>query len=278
MIEIPEAVTLANQINKTIKAKIIKKVIAGQNKHKFAWFHNDPKDYEKILKNKSITKAGTQGSFIEIFVEDSTVLFTEGINLRYLIDQKMIPKKHQLLIEFEDESFLCASVQMYGGLICFKAQTYNDKYYNTAKEKPSPLSDEFSKDYFESITTVADTKKTISLKALLATEQRIPGLGNGVLQDILFNAKLHPKQKFNLLSDEQKKALYQSVKMSLKEMTDKGGRDTEKDIFGNPGGYKTNVSKNTVGKPCKVCETDILKASYMGGSIYFCPVCQKILK
>jgi hypothetical protein len=32
--------------------------------------------------------------------------------------------------------------------------------------------------------------KKLSLKALLATEQRIPGLGNGVLQDILFKARM----------------------------------------------------------------------------------------
>lgn|GEM_PF-2077218 len=30
-------------------------------------------------------------------------------------------------------------------------------------------------------------------KAFLATEQRIPGLGNGVLQDILWTARIHPK-------------------------------------------------------------------------------------
>lgn len=69
-----------------------------------------------------------------------------------------------------------------------------------------------------------NTKQTISLKAFLATEQRIPGLGNGLLQDILFHAKMHPKRKINTLSTEDKERLFKSVKEKISEMTEKGGR------------------------------------------------------
>ena len=55
MIEIPEAVTLANQINKTLKGKKITGIVAAEHPHKFAWYYNEPKDYEKILKNKTIS-------------------------------------------------------------------------------------------------------------------------------------------------------------------------------------------------------------------------------
>lgn len=59
-------------------------------------------------------------------------------------------------------------------------------------------------------------KPKSSVKVLLATEQRIPGLGNGVLQDILFNAKINPKREINSLTDIDKSALLQSIKMTLK--------------------------------------------------------------
>jgi formamidopyrimidine-DNA glycosylase len=110
---------------------------------------------------------------------------------------------------------------------------------------------------------------------LLATEQRIPGLGNGVLQDILFNAKVHPKRKLKDISDYEINNIYKSIIKTIKDMDTKGGRDTEKNLFGEPGGYKTILSKNTVGKPCTVCGTLIKKEAYMGGSIYYCPECQK---
>jgi formamidopyrimidine-DNA glycosylase len=55
-----------------------------------------------------------------------------------------------------------------------------------------------------------DAVQKLSLKAALATEQRIPGLGNGSLQDILWQAHLHPKRKTNTLSDEEDSStLYQ---------------------------------------------------------------------
>jgi len=114
------------------------------------------------------------------------------------------------------------------------------------------------------------------MKALLATEQRIPGLGNGVLQDILFNSGIHPKRKKSTLSDFEKAELFHSLKTTLNRMTEKGGRDTEKDLFGQNGRYKTTLSKNTVNQPCPNCGATIVKEAYMGGAVYYCPVCQKL--
>jgi formamidopyrimidine-DNA glycosylase len=57
---------------------------------------------------------------------------------------------------------------------------------------------------------------------------------------------------------------------------EKGGRDTELDLFGRPGGYRTVLSKNAAGMPCPKCGTLIRKESYMGGSIYLCENCQEL--
>ena len=78
------------------------------------------------------------------------------------------------------------------------------------------------------------------------------------------------------LADDNREALFNSVKSTLQEMTLLGGRDTEKDLFGDPGGYKTRASQNTAGTDCPVCGGTIIKQPYMGGSIYFCEGCQKL--
>lgn len=39
------------------------------------------------------------------------------------------------------------------------------------------------------------------MKAFLAAEQRFPGIGNGVLQDILLESGIHPKRKISTLRD-----------------------------------------------------------------------------
>lgn len=273
MIEFPESVTLANQFNDTIRGKRITNVTAAQTPHKFAWYHGDPQKYHELLSGKRIVQANGIGSMVEILAEDAVILFGDGVGLRYHQGNEERPQKHQLLIEFEDMSAISAVVQMYGGLMCFRQGELDNKYYKVAKEKPSPLSDRFDISYFRDMLSVPGVTK-LSAKAFLATEQRIPGLGNGVLQDILFKAQLHPKKKMGTLTEPETMRLFKSVKETLAEMTFKGGRDTEKDLFGCTGGYVTCLSKNTLKKPCAVCGSAIRKESYMGGSIYFCEGCQ----
>ncbi len=110
----------------------------------------------------------------------------------------------------------------------------------------------------------------------MASEQRIPGVGNGVLQDILFNARIHPKRKALSLSDQERKTLFRSLKTTLKEMTDKGGRDVQTDLLGNNGAYNCILSAKTCKEPCPVCHGAITKEAYMGGSVYYCANCQKL--
>lgn len=276
MIEIPEALTIANQINNTIKGKKIINVIADHTPHKFAWYHKNPHLYRKLLIGKIIDEAMAYAGMVEIKTSATTILISEGVSLTYHKENQEIPKKHQLLLKLEDSSIVTASVQMYGGLWCFNDESeFENPYYKIAKEKPSPLSDDFNEISFNELIYSEDVQK-LSTKAFLATEQRIPGLGNGVLQDILWTAKIHPRRKINSLQDKEKEALYSSIKTVLSNMEKFGGRDTENDFFGNKGSYKTIMSKKNVGSLCPTCGSIIKKEAYLGGSIYYCEGCQII--
>jgi formamidopyrimidine-DNA glycosylase len=274
VIELPEAAVLAKQINETVLGKKIKNVIAAQTPHKLAWYFGDPQEYKSLLTGRVISGATSYGGQVEITAGKAKLLFSDGVNLRYYSEDGKVPDKHQLLLEFHDGSSLVGWVQMYGGLSAFPEGKNDNKYYIIAREKPSPLSSDFDEDYFMSLFDEGTAK--LSLKAFLATEQRIPGLGNGVLQDILFNAKMHPKKKAGTLSAADQQVLFGSIRNTLSEMTAKGGRDTENDLLGEPGAYKTKLSKNTAGQPCPICRTLIKKEAYLGGSIYYCVKCQSI--
>jgi len=275
MIELPEALVISKQLNENVYGKKIMNVTAAQSPHKFAWYHGDPQKYHDLLTGKTVGMAEGFGSMVQIKADNAIILFGEGIGIRFYREDEKKPQKHQLFIEFDDFSALIASVQMYGGLWCFKEGDFENQYYFIAKEKPSPLSNEFDRTYFDSIISAPGNEK-LSAKALLATEQRIPGLGNGVLQDILYNARIHPKRKVNTFTETDVDNLYNSIKSTLAQMTFEGGRDTERDLFGCFGGYKTKLSKNTAGKDCEICGSIIKKEAYMGGSIYYCEGCQKI--
>lgn len=276
MMEIPEAINLANQWNKYITGKTIKNVEAGHTKHGFAFYSGDPAEYPEFLNGKTIGEAKAIAGSLEIEVEDFCLLFGEGPNIRY-VEEGKIPEKHQLLIEFTDGSFIYVTVSMYAAMLIYPQGTNNEEYYLIACEKPNPLSAQFDWDYFyEHIVQQADPK--ISAKALLATQQRIPGLGNGCLQDILFNAKVNPVTKIKNLDEQDFKRIFHSIKDTFKQMSEQGGRDTEKDIFGEPGGYRTILSKKTYQYPCLTCGDGIVKKAFLGGSVYYCPSCQPIIK
>jgi len=273
MLEIPESYVIANQLNNTIRGKKIKYVLANQSPHKFAWYHRNPDDYDELLSGKTIGSSRPVSGMIEIEAGDCRIVLMEGVSPRYYEDLMKVPKKHQLYIEFTDDTALVCTVQMYGGMVAFHDGEYDNKYYILAKKKPSPLTGGFDRQYFRSLRTEETVK--LSAKAFLATEQRIPGLGNGVLQDILYMAGIHPKRKMKDVSDEEYDRLFDAVKNTLRMMAEQGGRDTEKDLFGNPGGYVTYLSKNTAFTPCVKCGYELHKENYMGGTIYYCENCQK---
>jgi formamidopyrimidine-DNA glycosylase len=212
--------------------------------------------------------------FVDISCDkDTTLSIGEGTNMRFYNASEQQPEKHQLLIILDDGSCVSFTVAMYGGIWAYKG-TFDNPYHQQSINSISPLDDRFDESFFDNI--LKNTLKDISLKGLLATEQRIPGLGNGVLQDILFNAGLHPKKKKSTLSDFLIGELFYSLKVTLKSMTGNEGRDTEKDFYGCPGKYKTILSKNTWKNPCPNCGNPIIKEAYMGGAVYYCPSCQKL--
>jgi len=274
MLEIPESKVMSLQIDETLTGKRIVKVHNATNPHKFAWYNGDPALYDKLLSGKQILSSRGHGMFVDICCEDNIFIIAgDGTNIRYFHPLGPCPEKYQLQIVFDDNSCIVFTVAMYGGIWACSDE-FQNPYYQGSLCSVSPLDDAFDESVFDRI--FKNVTKDISIKALLATEQRIPGLGNGVLQDILFNAHIHPKRKKSTLSDFEKSELFHSLKETLNSMTKKGGRDTEKDLFGQNGGYITVLSKNTVNRPCPNCGDSIVKEAYMGGAVYYCPVCQKL--
>ena len=275
MIELPEANVLSRQIDETLKGKTIKRAVAGAFPHAFAWYTGDPATYGAMLDGKKVTGAGDAsgsgkscGGNVRVRCENMELVISTPI--KYHAPGEKLPKKHQLLLEFADGSHMSCTVQMWGAMFCVP----HDPSKESLAPLPCPLADGFDRAYFDGLLSAS--KADLSAKAFLATEQRIPGLGNGVLHDILFNARIHPKRKLCTLEGREIKILFESVKETLKRMTDEGGRDTEKDLFGNKGGYATILSNNTLGLPCRVCGGALKREAYLGGNIYFCPACQPV--
>ena len=273
MLELPESYTISKQIDEHLKGKIISSIEVLHTPHRFAFFRGDKELFADYLEGQTIEKATYHGGLIEIDTEDSMIVFGDGAYPKYYDDKKKFPKNHQIAIYFDDETAVFVSIQMYGFIMIFPKGECAEGFYKGSCAKPSPLSEEFTFEYFKGLYPA--TGKKLSAKAFLATEQRIPGLGNGVLQDILWDAGIDPRFDMKNATDEDFQILYNSVKKILREMCENGGRDTEKNLLGEKGGYVTQLSKNSLNEPCMRCGYEIHKAAYMGGTVYFCEHCQR---
>lgn len=272
MMELPEVLTISDQLGKAITGKRVSNVLPPNKVHKFCWYRGDPAEYGAALATHQVTAADGFGIYVEISFEGGYKLcFNDGVNAR-LWPREEVPKSYQLLIELDNGMVLAFTVAMYGMIILHR-DNFDNEYYQKSKQAFSVFSPEFEVHFHKRL---AESKPTLSAKAFMATEQRFPGIGNGVLQDILFAARIHPKKKLQAMEPEEKDRLLACTVAVLRDMLDQGGRDIERDIFGHPGGYQTKLSKNTWKAPCPVCGGVIVKEAYLGGSVYYCPTCQPI--
>lgn len=272
MLEFPEVVSVAAQMRESLAGKTVKTVLPPTREHKFCWFAGDPADYGARMRQARVLGAEGFGSYAQFSLDNGLLFsFHDGVNVR-LLPRTDAPKDYQLLVEFTDDTALVFTVAMYGGILLHGA-SFDNPYYQKSRAAVSPLSDAFG-EHFQKV--FKESKPTFSAKAFLATEQRFPGIGNGVLQDILLNAGLHPKRKIGALSAAEREKLLAATVETLRKMAARGGRDTEKDLYGSPGGYRTMLSKNTLPFGCPKCGGPIVKEAYIGGAVYVCPACQPL--
>ncbi len=66
MIEIPESLTLAQQLNETVEGREIVQAEAEHTKHSFAWYYSEPSAYAGIMEGQRIGGSTGLGSMVEI--------------------------------------------------------------------------------------------------------------------------------------------------------------------------------------------------------------------
>jgi formamidopyrimidine-DNA glycosylase len=277
MIELPELVVLKRQIQKTLKGKKINQGNLGNSPHKFVWYNRTHEEFAKLVQGKTIGEPTVKGRWFFIPLLPGYVLtFGEwGGKLLYHEKDSNTPPKYHLLLNFTDGSALSLMIQMWGAVELYKqGEELNRKYVKNMA--PDPLNPAFTFSYFQSLIESLLPKGKRSVKSLLTQDQLVPGIGNSILQDILFHAKLHPKYPIQKLNPTQIKILYDTIQTVINQGISQGGRSDETMLYGQPGQYRRILDSQSVGKPCPVCGETIEKSSYLGGACYFCPSCQKV--
>lgn len=277
MIELPEAITIARQMNQEVQGKRIAEGERGAPVHKFAFCNRPPAEYVEILRGKRVGAARDHGGLILVDLEPGYVLTLGGGGERIILHPAgaKVPGKYQLLLRFADETSLSVTVQGWGSLQLLDQEALDSHLSRwLGAGCVSPLSREFTLGYFREMLGRLGPDDPTSAKLFLTSKPGVRGIGNGCLQDLLWHAKIHPRRRIAELTPGEQRALHAAIRTTLTSMTDQGGRDSELDLFGRPGRYQRILHSKSVGQPCPGCATPIERQAYLGGSVYFCPACQ----
>lgn len=106
-------------------------------------------------------------------------------------------------------------------------------------------------------------------KSALMNQGNVAGIGNVYSDEILFQARIHPKAEISKLDESSMKKLYRAMKRVLKKAI-------EKKV--DPDDFPTSwlIPYRNEGKKCPgKCKGEVKKISVSGRNGYYCPGCQK---
>jgi len=276
MLELPEVTSLAAQVNEELAGVGISFCERGNSPHKWVWYSGSQEEYQQILVGGTIGTATAEGSLVIIPIPPDHDLAIGDGGCRLLLheDESTLPARRHFLLGFEDGRCLTVNVAGWGGI--WLKPNGGRPTHRPPMRRVSPISDEFTYDCFKELLVEDAARRKCSVKAFMAGDPMVTGIGNGYVQDICFRARLHPRRDITSLTGRERLRWYHAIRKTLREAIKRGGRDTEFGLHGQPGGYVAILDKRAKGQPCPECGDIIEKVSYLGGSCYFCPTCQPL--
>ncbi|MBY9000011.1 MAG: hypothetical protein KGD64_03780 [Candidatus Heimdallarchaeota archaeon] len=274
MVELPEALMLAKQMNEIIVGKKVTKVNVENIKPKIFFLNVSIKEFKSKIEGHKISKVFCKGKWIYVKLDSKKIFSTApemgGDILYHTSDSDTYDNYHFKFI-FEDETFLTIKYQ---GFIFARFGTMDElnaeKYPGNIG--PTPLDKEFTLEKFSHLISESNTM----IKSLLLDHQNLPGVANFYLNEAFFRSKIHPKRKALSLKDQEIKRLFDSIIETLQEALDLKGRTQRKDLHGAKGKFNRTIDSKSVGKGCPNCQTEIMKINVAGTNNYICPSCQDL--
>ena len=274
-IELPEARILAEQLNETIVGKVIKSYNLRDVERmiKIGFVNKNISDFETI-RGKTVEKVVSRGNTIKVSLSDSMnlLLAPEYGGVITYVEADDVPKYHLKLL-FRDETALTVRITSMGLIYAVPDEGLKDNYMYSRDFMGgvSPDEPEYTWAWFKE-TFGSENKQLKPL--IVGKDAHIIGLGNAAFQDIIYRARLHPKRRASELSEDELRALFDSIKHVVDERLKLGGKTDFTDIHGVNGGYVPAMSPNMKDQTCPICGAKIEKIAHGGGSVYLCPSCQ----
>jgi formamidopyrimidine-DNA glycosylase len=141
---------------------------------------------------------------------------------------------------------------------------------------PEPLEEGFDVEYLRE--TLGSRRAQI--KPLILDQKVVAGIGNIYADEILFDARLHPRRKADTLTDEEWAALHAAIRENLAAGIEHRGTTVRlyRDVLNRPGEHQNYLRVfEKHGEPCpEACGGEVVREKVGGRPTHFCPECQRL--
>jgi len=214
--ELPEITILAGQMGAEMVGKRISEIMVSNEK-----CLNIPLNrFQEIVVGKEVRSVEPRGKWVFIGLDRGyTLLFNSGMgaDIIHFDAGGELPEKYQIRLALDDGSGFTVRVWWF----CYLHLVPSDGLTGhklTGAMGMSPLEEGFTLDYFRRLLS----GRRARVKSFLLNQRNVAGIGNVYIQDILFDARLHPKRKINTLTEDEVESLYKSMRAVLSERSSTG--------------------------------------------------------
>ena len=285
MPELPEVEIVRQSLNRQVKNRKIINIQVNNRNLRF----KVPKNFEKIFKNTVIEKIQRKSKYLILVFDkhlycvihlgmSGTLHFVglkkKNTNLSFYGSQSL-PKKHNhIIFRFKGFKLIYNDPRRFG---FFKILMNKNEYLRFfTRIGPEAISKDFNKTYLSKILK----NRTKNIKNLLLDQKLVSGLGNIYVNEILYQAKVNPFKKSQLIDLNESKRIVKYSKIILNKAIYFGGSSIRdfKGITGKSGNFQSEFKVyDREKKRCSRnnCSGLIRRKIISNRSTFICSVCQK---
>lgn len=277
MPELPEVETTVLSLRKKVLNKAFVRVWAENNRKELEW-----------LIGKRIERLERLGKGIYFFLDDNKILHIHlrmtghlllgnwemKENKTWISKEKILQDKKNGFLRYmffldNGEQLALSDPRKFAVVSLLSEKEFKNQLSKIGKDALQIKKKEF-------VTLFKGKKKEI--KPLLMDQSFLSGIGNIYAAEILFQAKIDPKKRANLLKESDFERIYDLMQVTLKKAVQLKGDSTSdyRLLNGEKGGYQNHhLVYNRKDLPCFVCQKKIKREVVGGRGTYFCSNCQK---
>lgn len=279
MPELPEVETIARELRaRILERTITRAILIRDDLWKYpAW---KLEEFALFFTGRVVREINRRGKYLLFLLDnDATFVAHLGMTGKFVLGINNDPEPVHLgcRFDFKDGSRLdYLDVRRFGRFELYQPQETISRVNDLGMD---PLSPAFGP---ETLTPLISTKqgkpRRRAVHTALLDQRIISGIGNIYASEALFRAGINPQRSAGTLNHVERRRLASSLHQLMLDALTHGGTTVSdyRRVDDKPGDFRRFLQVyDRVGKPCRVCGTEIRRIRLNGRSAYYCPACQK---